>query len=153
MRYITMKRVIETKKIQKLQSQLHMIDTVNQVKNKHTFFVDDADDVRHFDLVSRLDTHPSLLGRRTNRHRMSTLSDLKLPDVDEATLRMLHGERDKAYKEQSRRIEREKQLAIVQTKLTIKKALKEKRELKPVLKKAATKNSAAVYNFPYERKR
>lgn len=81
-KYITMKRTIESNKIKRLQSQLHMIDAANSIKNKHTFFVDSAKEAKNFDLAKHLDTHPSLLERRTNRLRMSDLSKMDLPDVN-----------------------------------------------------------------------
>lgn len=66
---------------------------------------------------------------------------------------LLRKESEKSYKELSKRQEREKQLAIVQRKLELKKIFKEKRQLQPKLVKAASKDNAAVYQFKFERKR
>lgn len=82
LKYINMKRTIETNKIQRLQSQLHLIDTADKVPNSHTFFVDDEKVTKNFDLAKRLDTHPSLLQHRTNRLRIADLEKLKLPEID-----------------------------------------------------------------------
>ncbi|KAG5324575.1 UTP11 protein, partial [Acromyrmex heyeri] len=68
LRYVAYKRNIEAKKIDKLQSQLHMIDAANE--NQHIFFLDD-DEMKNFNLVKKLDTHPGLLFRRTTRPSLS----------------------------------------------------------------------------------
>lgn len=83
MKYIVMKRTIEKNKIKRLQSHLHLIDAANEVPNKHTFFVDDEEEAKNFNLAQRLGTHPSLIGRRTNRIRTKDLEKLSMNDIDE----------------------------------------------------------------------
>lgn len=61
--------------------------------------------------------------------------------------------KQQTYQELARRIEREKQLAVVQGKLEIKRRLRQPRLLKPKRKKAGTKDAPPVYEFQYERKR
>lgn len=79
-KYVTMKRTIEANKIQRMQSELHMIDLANEIPNKHVFFADsDEEDV---DLATRLDTHPALVNRRTNRPRMKDLEKISLSEAD-----------------------------------------------------------------------
>lgn len=78
-----MKRTIESNKIKRLQSELHMIDAANTVENKHTFFLDSEKDMKNFDLAKHLQTHPALLGRRTNRTRLDDLAKMNLANVDE----------------------------------------------------------------------
>ncbi|PSN36738.1 putative U3 small nucleolar RNA-associated protein 11 [Blattella germanica] len=153
LRYVTTKRTIEARKINRLQSQLHLLDVVNHTKNKHIFFVDTEKEAKKFDVVKRLDTHPALLGRRVNRPRMSALKDMSLPDVSEEVLEKLAGERNKAYIELHKRIDREKELSVIQQKLEIKKALLNKKESKPTRIKPATKDAPPVYQWKYERKR
>lgn len=80
-RYITTRRTIEKNKIERLQSHLHMIDMANEVKNKHIFFVDSEDEAKRFDVAEKLETHPSLLGRRTNRIRIGDLEKMKLDQL------------------------------------------------------------------------
>lgn len=80
-KYVTMKRTIETNKIKRMQSELHMIDAANNVKNSHTFFVD-SDEEEEFDLAKRLDTLPELLSRRTNRPRIADLEKFSVSDAD-----------------------------------------------------------------------
>lgn len=153
LKYINMKRTIETNKIQRLQSQLHLIDTADKVPNSHTFFVDDERVSRNFDLAKRLDTHPSLLQHRTNRLRIVDLEKLKLPEIDKKTFEAMKGKRDRSYKELAKRIEREKQLTIIQQKMEVKRHLQDKKTQKPKRVKAATKNSAPVYKWKFERKK
>lgn len=152
-RYIAHKRNIEAKKINKLQSQLHMIDAANETKNKHTFFVDDLEEVKNFDLAKKLDTHPALISRRTNRPKLSKLKDMKLPDIDEASLRRIETDKHNAYKELQKRIERERELTIIQQKLEMQRALKDKKITKPKLISVGTKDAAPVYKWKFERKR
>lgn len=83
LKYISMKRTIESNKIRRLQSELHLIDAANTVKNKHTFFVDSDENAKNFDVATHLQTHPMLLDRRTNRTRLNDLAKLTLPDVNQ----------------------------------------------------------------------
>lgn len=83
MKYVTMKRTIEANKIQRMQSELHMIDVANKVKNSHTFFTDDSD-TEEFDIAKRLDTLPELVSRRTNRPRIADLEKMNVSDADVA---------------------------------------------------------------------
>lgn len=87
-KYITMKRTMEAKKIKRLQSQLHMIDFANTVPNKHLFFEDEpkknaeyveAKELSDMELAERLETHPSMLDRKTNRPRLKDLEKLQIP--------------------------------------------------------------------------
>lgn len=62
------------------QSQLHMSDVSDATPNTHTFFVDEGEE-KDFDLAKRLDTHPDLIGRKSNRPRLSTLKKMNMPDT------------------------------------------------------------------------
>lgn len=92
LKYVSMKRTIEAKKIKRLQSQLHMIDFANTVPNKHLFFDDTNDDssedglvegkeLHDVELAERLETHPSMLNRKTNRPRLKDLEKLNIPEL------------------------------------------------------------------------
>lgn len=81
-KYIIMKKTIEANKIRKMQSELHMLDEANTVKNTHTFFTDSGDEDTEVDLAKRLDTHPSMLHRRTNRPRLDDLNKMNISDAD-----------------------------------------------------------------------
>lgn len=153
LKYVAYKRNIESKKINKLQSQLHMIDAANEIGNKHIFFAEDDDEAKTMDIVERLDTHPALLTRRTNRPRLSKLKDLKVPQIGKHARLKVEKEKLKAYKELQKRIEREKALTIVQQKLEMERALKDTKVTKPKMLKKATADNAPIYKWKYERKR
>ncbi|XP_043464807.1 probable U3 small nucleolar RNA-associated protein 11 [Leptopilina heterotoma] len=144
---------MEAKKVEKLQSQLHFLDVSNSTKNKHTFFVDEEDERRNFDIAKQLDTHPALLSRKINRPRINNLKTMKLPDIDEGTFLKAEQQKHMAYKELDKRIERERQLTIVQQKLEIRRALKDKKVLQPKQVRPGTKDTAPIFKWKFERKR
>ncbi|KAI8439879.1 hypothetical protein MSG28_001345 [Choristoneura fumiferana] len=150
-KYINMKRTMESRRITRLQSELHMTDIAESTPNTHTFFVDE-DEVENFDLAKRLDTHPALLGRKSNRPRLADLDKIQLPDVDEKTIQNLKKKKDKVYKELSKRIDREKELMVIQQKMEIKKHV-QSAKLKPKRVKKGSKSNAPVYEFQYVRKK
>lgn len=151
--YIEYKRNIEAKKVDRLQSQLHLIDAANKVKNQHIFFVDDPEERKNFDLAKKLDTHPALLSRRTNRPRLSRLKDMKLPEIDEAQLEELERLKENSYEKLRKRMLRERELTIVQQKLEMQRALKDKKAQKPKLIRRGTPDNAPIYKWKFERKR
>lgn len=166
LRYIVHKRTIEQKKIERLRASLHLIDSPSSfedrpsshTKNTHTFFVDDEKEVASFDLAKHLDTHPSLLGRTSNRPKMSDIGKhskmLKLLKTDEETLANIRKSQHKAYKELHQRIERERHLGILQEKMEAKKHMNNKRKEKPIVViKEETKDSAPILKWSNERKR
>ncbi|XP_050070893.1 probable U3 small nucleolar RNA-associated protein 11 [Anopheles maculipalpis] len=153
LKYVTMKRTMEANKIRRLQGQLHMTDVVNETPNKHIFFVEDEQEANDFDLAKRLDTHPALIGRRSNRPRLSDLEKLQLASVSADEIERINRERGLSYGELMRRIDREKELTVVQKTLEIKRTLKQKRALKPKLVAKGTPNQAPLFKFKFERKR
>ncbi|XP_058461968.1 probable U3 small nucleolar RNA-associated protein 11 [Malaya genurostris] len=153
LRYVSMKRVMESNKISRLQARLHMTDVANETTNKHIFFVDDEQEAREFDLAKRLQTHPSLIGRKTNRLKLEQLGKLVLNVEDEKVIQAMNEERKKSYQELQRRVEREKELTIIQQKMELKRALQAKRLRKAKRVVKGTKDNAPVYEFKYERKR
>ncbi|XP_036320225.1 probable U3 small nucleolar RNA-associated protein 11 [Rhagoletis pomonella] len=159
MQYVTMKRTMEAKKIQRLQAQLHMIDFANTVENNHIFFDDGLDgeivgkELDEVELAKRLETHPNLLQRKTNRPRIQDLEKMKLPELTPDEIRKANALKKQSYQELTKRIEREKELAVAQQKLQIKRVLKQKRLLKPKKVRKGTKDAPPVYRFKYERKK
>ncbi|KPI91064.1 PREDICTED: probable U3 small nucleolar RNA-associated protein 11 [Papilio xuthus] len=151
-KYINMKRTMESRRIERLQSHLHMTDVVDATRNTHIFFVDEGEE-KNFDLAKRLDTHPSLINRKSNRPRLSDLNKITLPSVDEQVVKESTKAKLKAYKELSKRIEREKQLTVVQQKMELKRHLHDAKILKPKRIRPGTKVSAPVYKFQYIRKK
>ncbi|XP_059480733.1 probable U3 small nucleolar RNA-associated protein 11 [Neocloeon triangulifer] len=155
-RYISMKRTAESNKLKRLQSELHMIDVAEKAKNKHFFFIDSKKEAANFDLATRLDTHPTLIGRKTNRPKLETLKAKVLPAINDSDALVLATEKAKRYRELTRRAERERELSVVEQKLFIKSHLlksSKNTKNKPVKKSAGTSQSAPVYKWKYERKR
>ncbi|XP_070567702.1 probable U3 small nucleolar RNA-associated protein 11 isoform X2 [Ptychodera flava] len=153
LRYVTYKKVLESKKIEKLKANLHLLEeSEEKPKNKHTFFVDSDREAKKFNLAKRLNTHPELLSRRHNRPTIETLQKARIQgDIDEDSLEYLAKERSKRYKELSSRIDREKELKIVEQKMEVKKNLMDNRKKKE--EKKETAHSAAVYKWAMQRKR
>ncbi|XP_060800613.1 probable U3 small nucleolar RNA-associated protein 11 [Amyelois transitella] len=151
-KYVNMKRTIESRRINRLQSELHMTDVADSTPNTHTFFVDEGEE-KEFDLAKRLDTHPKLLGRKSNRPRLSDLDKMQLPTVDKQTIAEMKKKKNRIYKEIAKRIEREKELTVIQQKLEMKRHLQDAKVLRPKRIKKGSKNSAPVYEFPYVRKK
>ncbi|KAL8220399.1 UNVERIFIED_CONTAM: Small subunit (SSU) processome component [Gekko kuhli] len=73
LKYIEMKRVAEVKKIERLKSELHLLEAEGKQPNKHTFFFDSKKEVQSFDPVTHLNTVPELMGRVYNRPTLETL--------------------------------------------------------------------------------
>ena len=71
--YILSKRTSEKRKVEKLQSKLHLISSSDKPANTHTIFVEDEREKANLDIAKHLDTHPALLGRTHNRPRLSDL--------------------------------------------------------------------------------
>lgn len=153
-KYIAMKRTIEANKIKRLQAHLHMTDVADRTKNKHIFFVDNEQEMKNFDLAKRLNTHPALLNRKSNRLRIDQLEKMNL-DLDEVTLKKMNEERQNAYKELEKRIKRERDLGKVQRKLELKNVSNRQRKtLKPKEFRQMTKSPHnPIFKFKFERKK
>jgi len=166
LRYIVHKRTIEQRKIEKLKASLHLLeypsnemseDDGKKQRNTHTFFVDNEKELAAFDPVKQFGTHPSLLGRTYNRPKIDNLKDNKMLQhlpTDQETVDNIRKNQHKAYKELNQRIERERQLGILQAKMEAKKQLANKKGEKPIaVIKEETKESAPIFKWPAERKR
>ncbi|KAG6447823.1 probable U3 small nucleolar RNA-associated protein 11 [Manduca sexta] len=151
-KYINMKRTIESRTINRLQAQLHMTDVADSTPNTHTFFVDEWEE-KELDVAKRLDTHPALLGRKSNRPKLSDLDKITLPDVDEETVEKMKKKKEKIYKEIAKRIQREKELTVVHQKMELKRHLQDVKVMKPKKIARGSKDAAPVYQFQYNRKK
>lgn len=150
-KYITMKRTTEKRKIERLKGQLHQIATSNKTKNRHYFFVEDEKEAKKFNVAKRLNTDPALIAIKSNRPKLNTTPKSKL---DPATIKRLNNEMANSYKELESRKKREHDLAKVQRKLQLKGiSKKDRKTLKPKEMRNMLKSSAEIFKFKYERKK
>ncbi|XP_036395264.1 probable U3 small nucleolar RNA-associated protein 11 [Megalops cyprinoides] len=151
-KYVEMKRVSEAKKIERLKSELHLLDAEGKQKNKHTFFVDTKKEVDEFDLSTHLNTAPELVDRVYNRPTLETLERCGIQgSTDDSTLQKLARQRKHQYKMLSQRIEREKKMFVIGQKIQTRKDLADKTKKVKVSKE--TPNTPAIYRFEAKRKR
>ncbi|KAI4459434.1 u3 small nucleolar rna-associated protein 11 [Holotrichia oblita] len=134
-KYIITKRTQELKKIEKLQAQLHLTSINFEPQNKHVYFTENLDEPS---IETELPIH---------------LMEKELPDVDIKSLQQAVQNRKALYQQLSKRIEREKELAIIQRKIEIKRHLQQKTLLKPKRLRKGSKSTAPVYVWKYERKK
>jgi len=152
LRYIEMKRVAEVKKIERLKSELHLLDAEGKQKNKHTFFVDSKEEVKNFDLATHLNTPVELVDRVYNRPTLHTLETKTVKGaVDPKTIERLARQRKNQYKILSQRVDREKKMFVISQKIQTRKDLLDKTKKRKV--RVETHNAPAIYKFQTKRKR
>jgi len=149
--YINMKRSSELKKIERLKSSLHLIDSDEKPENSHTIFVDSKKEAKRFNAAEHFKTHPALLGRRFNRPTIQKLKRGDFVDMEKGLDVTAESMKRSKYSELKKRIEREQQLTITAQKMERKKQLLKDPKGKRVSKE--TKNSAAQYKWTFKRKR
>jgi len=112
--YIKFHGQMEKKKIEKLKTSMHLIDVEDMPTNQHRFFVDDKETSRAFTPAKQLNTHESLLSRKSNRLTLEQLGQIEMNQknsaVDAEFLRDLNKKRTKKYKELVKRVQRSKML-------------------------------------------
>lgn len=155
----------ETKKIERLQSTLHFIDTHNSADRKHTIFVDDQRKAELFDVAQHFQTLPQLADRAFNRPRVSTLmpEDMAEDDdegeqnakkankqriqkvVEKHKLMKIAKARDASYAELQGRITRQKAIAHAESHLCVEKLVAGKGRKRKV--KEAEDGKPAVYKW------
>ncbi|KAL7749844.1 hypothetical protein RI367_004720 [Sorochytrium milnesiophthora] len=161
--YITTQRNINEKKIAKLKDAIHIIDgddtAVTDVpKAKHTIFVDDEQEAKHFDPAKHFNTHPSLVNRRHNRPTLDMLEKSSVA-AEAAEMSTVLSKKDHKRQEKQRaiamvelssRLQRSEQLRKVEIEAGIQKALMGKGERQKVGKDA---NGLPIYKWAAERKK
>eukprot|EP01098_Paradermamoeba_levis_P007743 TRINITY_DN3220_c0_g1_i2.p1 TRINITY_DN3220_c0_g1~~TRINITY_DN3220_c0_g1_i2.p1 ORF type:complete len:265 (-),score=101.33 TRINITY_DN3220_c0_g1_i2:247-975(-) len=135
--YVITKTNMETNKIEKLQSRLHLLSA--KKPNTHTIFIDNEKEAAKFSAAKYFNTDPTLVGRQFNRPKLEQLSDpgffshTQTPNT-KTPLRVLEKEKEKSYKELTERMERKQKLEKMRDKLIQDKnklADGKKRKLKP----------------------
>lgn len=145
-KYVASRRTIEKRRIEKIKASDHMIEAANHVPNSHVFFVDSEKDAKDFDLAKRLDTLPELLARRTNRLTVASVASL-----DPQRLGRGHKlAKVKQAEKLAKRLERERNLGVVERKMTVRKYMGGGGAK---ILKQGTPDSAPVVKWKFERKK
>jgi U3 small nucleolar RNA-associated protein 11 len=151
-KYINFKRVLEIKKIENLHNNLHMINSADEIKNNHIFFMD-GDNLKNFNIIKKFKTHPALMNRRINRPNLDNLQKMKITDFNDFILKKTMQQKHLSYKELYKRLDREQELTIIQQTLEIKQALKDTKVTKPKKIHSGYNNCAPIYKWKFERKK
>ncbi|KAB0406815.1 hypothetical protein E2I00_012389, partial [Balaenoptera physalus] len=75
----------KVKKIERLKSELHLLDFQGKQQKKHVFFFDTKKEVEQFDIATHLRTAPELVDRVFNRPTIETLQKEKVKGVNNQT--------------------------------------------------------------------
>eukprot|EP00884_Botryococcus_braunii_P006604 jgi/Botrbrau1/15945/Bobra.0260s0006.1 len=156
--YTSMKRQVESKKLEKLRERLHFVGAGKQTR--HTVFVDSEREARNFSAEEFFDTPAELLDRAFNRPRRSQLGDPATvsgapePTGDDAVSNPSALERKRAglYKELLQRKKRLQVLSGLTNKLALQKELMGKGS-KRKLKGRGEDGEAPVFKWKRERKK
>uniref|UniRef100_A0A7R9TM75 U3 small nucleolar RNA-associated protein 11 n=1 Tax=Prasinoderma coloniale TaxID=156133 RepID=A0A7R9TM75_9VIRI len=165
--YVTTARLAEKKRLERLQSQLHMLggakgDAKGKPKNKHTLFVETEEEADAFDAAKALDTPAELLGRRFNRPRNAQLANASLVvggaavAADPKARKETERRRAAAYRELAEAAEREDKLRRTAEQMVYQKELMgggRKRKLRAKELAPGTGAKANVHKWKRERKK
>mmetsp|Transcript_20769 Transcript_20769/g.62111 ORF Transcript_20769/g.62111 Transcript_20769/m.62111 type:complete len:259 (-) Transcript_20769:332-1108(-) len=113
-KYLARQARVESEKLLKLQSSLHLIG-VKPKERKHTVFVESHGEMREFKPEEYFDTPAELLDRDFNRPKTSQLAEAQLPEASgraaSAALRKASQRTRAAYAEMLSRSERQTKVA------------------------------------------
>ncbi|KAJ1894171.1 hypothetical protein LPJ66_005342 [Kickxella alabastrina] len=150
--YVRMQRDINRHKIERLQSEMHIVDTTKNVHlgPRHTVFVDNEEEVRTFDAAKHFDTLPEFMNRKFNRPTLSVLEETDIARPSNKDLRAAASAREAKLRELKERLSREDHLKRTESEMAIRKALREKGKKKKV---GTDRLGLAVYKWRAERKK
>lgn len=135
LKYIVTKRTQEMKKIEKLQAQLHLSSVDLKNKSKHIYF-------------------DKACENEVKRRSLEYLGNKELPNINYKDLEEAAKQKKHLYSELSKRINREKELTVIQAKIEAKRNIENKKTVLPPKKvKRGKKNRAPIYVWKYERKK
>ncbi|CAG8682697.1 14833_t:CDS:2, partial [Racocetra fulgida] len=132
--YVKTQRDLGNKKIEKIQNELHFVDSdlvqndmnvddelskemVESKQHQHIIFFDSKKEAKYFD------TLPELVNRKFNRPRIKTLESDVIMIPDEEELQILHKNKLLKYQDLKARIKRQEQLEKAEQELQIQKNL------------------------------
>ncbi|XP_015744862.2 probable U3 small nucleolar RNA-associated protein 11 [Python bivittatus] len=139
-------------KIERLKSELHLLDAEGKQPSRHTFFFDTRREVQGFDIALHLNTAPELVSRVYNRPVLETLKKKAVSGITaDGQLQRLARQRKGQYSLLRQRIERERKMFVIAQKLQTRKDLLDKTQR--VKLKKETVNQPAIYRFQFRRKR
>jgi len=150
LKYVQKKLNMETKKIERLQANLHLLnDDDGPPPNTHTIFVDSAEEVASFDPVKHFDTAPEFVTRTFNRPTRDILESQEIA-ADKTTAKELNRERAASYKELNQRVQRSRELRRIAQKMQTQKNLMSKEKH---VKIPGNGTTPPTYRWKRERKR
>eukprot|EP00112_Aurelia_sp_Birch-Aquarium-sp1_P002107 Seg123.2 transcript_id=Seg123.2/GoldUCD/mRNA.D3Y31 product="putative U3 small nucleolar RNA-associated protein 11" protein_id=Seg123.2/GoldUCD/D3Y31 len=133
--YVNLKRSVERKKIEKLRSELHFTDDVNNHSGKHTIFVDTEKEAKEFEASQRLQPTPDDLETAERK------GDKKRPEI-------IKKKKRRGYKELEQRLDREKMLSKTRLGMELQRKLMGKGR-----KQKLEVDGTTVYKWKKQRKR
>lgn len=111
--YVRMQRQKDRKKIERLQSSLHHLDSA--APRNHTVFVDSREDADKFDVAEHFGTIPEMAGRTFNRPKKELLEKEAEDDIDsdeeEATTEAELLKQEKLARKVARKVARARKVA------------------------------------------
>ncbi|KAJ2547986.1 hypothetical protein EV175_005009 [Coemansia sp. RSA 1933] len=152
-KYIRMQRDINRRKIEKLESELHLADVDNQDEAsspQHTVFVDSEREVEQFDAAKHFGTLPEFVERKYNRPTVEALGKSEIARPSGSILKRAVAVREARLRELKDRLEREQKLKRVEAEMGLRKALKEKGKRAKV---GTDQLGLAVYKWKADRKK
>lgn len=145
--YINYKRSIDLNKIERLKSELHLIDMNEKPRNKHTFFVENDSEKKKFNFSQKMKVDPELLEMGFNIANPSSIKNVSAADIEASSeVKALK------YRRLENKIKREEFLKTLSEKMQLKKKLLNKKESAKKVQKGSA-NQAPVYKWKTERKK